>query len=145
MGTTLRGVAMPDGRHAQRYVEGGPDALPAGYALPPYEAMAPGDVVCDHSCDVEHVQVVDGTEYVTSIVWTTDGGIGPALGPAEAIGCQWLASVSRLSRKASWREDRLFRLMELVLDCETDTDDEVARRTCHDLLARLVAGGDCDG
>jgi hypothetical protein len=108
------------------------DGVPSGYRLPALDEMAYGDLRCDHSCDVEHVQEIDGTDYATSIVWTTDGGCGEL--PAPMIGCQWIGSIERYADPASWRDPEWETVHEVMLDCDADTPDREAIEVVYNLL-----------
>lgn len=121
-------------RHVSR-IEG---PVPEGFRFPELAEMANGNERCDHPCDVEHTQDVDGTTWCTSIVWTTDGGVGEPGLEAPMIGCQWIGSVEFLDDPISlwdngWREQ-----VSVILDCDADTPSEDAIRIVHGLLSDVT-------
>ena len=100
--------------------------LPDGFVVPSVDEMAFGPEICDHSCDVEHEQVVDGRRFVTSVIWTSDGGVGTF--PNESIiGCQWLATINEWHEPIGrwyngWEDERV----AVTLDCDADAPTDVA-------------------
>lgn len=131
-------------------VEGGAaiaDAIPAGLRIPDVSEMAYGDEACDHLCDVEHEQQLpDGSRWLVSAVWTTDGGYGMEDLPEPMVGCQWLACVSRhdddggtWSDRCAWMFPEWVDVLTVALDCDPDTPDEEAIAAAVGALADAVA------
>lgn len=125
-----------DTRHAVIVEEGA--RIPDGFRFPALDEMKNGDERCDHPCDVEHSQFVDGTLWCTSIVWTTDGGVGTPGLELPMIGCQWIGSVEFLDECVSfwdtgWREQ-----VSVILDCDADTPDKDAIGMVYALLEQAV-------
>lgn len=113
--------------------------LPAGFVVPSVGEMANGDEVCDHSCDVEHAQEVDGRRFVTSVVWTTDGGVGTF--PRETIiGCQWIATVQEEVEAVRIFDTGWEEVVEVILDCDADAPEDIAIAEAMKALTDAING-----
>lgn len=114
------------------------EGVPAGFVFPSLEEMTKnGPVRCEHPCDVEHIQAVDGMDWATSILWTTDAGVGVF---DEIVGCQWVGLIEREQENPGTWDTGWGAVVEVMLDCDSDTPVEDAIAIVHQLLAETVAG-----
>ena len=133
----IRDIRLPNAERGQVAVTVA-SALPDGFSLPPLDGMSCGNVVCDHSCDVEHEQTVDGRRFVTSVIWTTDAGFGTF--PRDSIiGCQWIASIKEWHEPICHWDNGWDDVIEVMLDCDAGTPTDVAIPAAMAALADVVA------
>lgn len=115
------------------------DPLPDGFILPTVSEMKNGNEICDHPCDVEHEQVVDGRHFITSVIWTTDSGYGTF--PRETIiGCQWVTTIKEWHEPICCWDNGWDDVVEVILDCDADSPDDVAITESMRILADVLDG-----
>ena len=115
--------------------------LPGGFVLPGIDEMTQdGDEMCDHPCDFEHVQEVDGRRFVTSVIWTSDGGYGAFPKGVELVGCQWLGRVHEWHEPVCHWDNGWSEVVEVILDCDSDGNERTAAEVTMGLLSEVLGG-----
>lgn len=111
--------------------------IPKEFQVPTPEQMKLGDYVCDHSCDVEHEQTINNKKFITSVIWTTDSGCG--IFPLNTIiGNQWLTTIKEVHEPICTWDNGLTDLAELILDCDINTEPNIAIQESITLLKQLL-------
>lgn len=118
------------------------DDLPDGFVLPSIPDMTQdGPEFCDHSCDFEHIQTVGDHEFLTFVMWTTDGGYGAFPEGTELVGCQWIAGVREWDEPFGiWGGEWDTEVAEVILDCDADGDERVSAEVALGLLSEALRG-----
>lgn len=115
--------------------------LPEGFILPGIGEMTQdGPEMCDHPCDFEHEQEVDGRHFITSVIWTSDGGYGAFPEGTELIGCQWLGRIHEWHEPVSHWDNGWSEVVEVILDCDPDKDERTSVEVTMGLLSEAICG-----